>query len=1237
MSTSSIPAATLSPASVASPLTSNTPHHLHASSASPHEPSPSPLRKSWDGIDRRQATALVATDTKKRSSHRIASDGFDSIKAFMTKRSKKRQGSGFLLQTFERPSLDGHASNPQSEESHRNSLFKEQQRTAEIGQLLPGPGTVNGVPVDHPTEVRSFQGPISRSSSDLYGRASRESSDRGAYVYNAASTSSKQSDRSSSLPFVAEESNGLHHTMRGSAPMSDPADLVRMALTLNESRKLHLGPGRLASPTSSSSRRAASMGGIVSPGLPSPKGTMRGASHEIPRSSSGKFTMDRPSIDSEAPFGQSGVFSDKLYLDHDYNFSPATLERAERARTTLELSYEYRRLLQSLPPLRPSALSRVSTASSAQADDDQGHVLRDRHSQRELGRPFNPLQYIRNKKVRARERQTLDAEADGWRNVAVVDTWIAVVEVDASHEGFLQDDVVLLPSWDHHSHGHLLGAPIHADAVVPNKKNRSKLDWVIDPADLLADAYWLEQDNNKTLIEKGSGAKVFDRFRRPKALAFGGRSRRNSLYHGNSASMDITSPNSRGGVRSPASTGSSDSDTESYTEIVESLSPVHESRASRIKRKILRRSRADSHASTISSSDDDGRRKSVFQHKRSPTGENVGPLTIHMNKIMEEQSRNQSRLSVEEQELDPQDDLQRRMAMSNESPMEVKLPSNRHSLRTGRDTGSTTHTDTPRISIDDFDTVQRTATNNMLETIPSGGSQETEPARKPRAHGLNFFKWQKDKHHIAENDFAVVGPTEEPLSPILSHSPERLSLESLRRSESYTSLRSLGTSRRPSRSKSTELMYDNHEGKTPRRRKGGRVDELVREEIPFASETSTSSRNGSITSVHSRKGSGDSNAPERRRSSVDMLQPNSKNSHSISPGKQGKRSRSRDDRYHVQPLPTFVSSRSPERRTSRLQITTMPKTSPSKASRASSSDRYPYPPLRQDSGHLEERARSASRSGSHSRANSVNAAANRRLDRLLSSPGGVLLGESLVTGLAGLAKGNEQHENPSANNHGQWSLANNNEGLPKEAQHNSPITRRDIASVRTLLLASGIKANTLVRRADEIPSEPSPFLAAAARTVNASVAPISRRQEHVVAAQLLSAHLENTVSSFESMAGHFRDNTCARLEARLDELREKVASQLIPQVRSIGDEADAFVAHLTTTNTLAIKQVNDHIDQIIRNRRRRLRWLRGTGFALLEYVLVGIMWWIWLFVFILQAVKTVIVGGVRAVRWLVWF
>ena len=86
--------------------------------------------------------------------------------------------------------------------------------------------------------------------------------------------------------------------------------------------------------------------------------------------------------------------------------SDATLVRTEKARQTLELFYEYRRLLNNLPAMPQLSQDKSAGARSggkSKSDYIQGG-----------GRAYNPLQYIRNRKVRVRERRRIDAGADGW-------------------------------------------------------------------------------------------------------------------------------------------------------------------------------------------------------------------------------------------------------------------------------------------------------------------------------------------------------------------------------------------------------------------------------------------------------------------------------------------------------------------------------------------------------------------------------------------------------------------------------------------------------------------------------------------------------------------------------------------------------------------------------------------------------------------------------------------------------
>jgi hypothetical protein len=89
-----------------------------------------------------------------------------------------------------------------------------------------------------------------------------------------------------------------------------------------------------------------------------------------------------------------------------YHFSQSTLSRAQKAKDYLELQAQYRRVLDFLPPLTPSQSRRPSTASppgspvALYPTSTTGSIDFSR-----LGRPYNPLQYIRNRKVRARGGQ----------------------------------------------------------------------------------------------------------------------------------------------------------------------------------------------------------------------------------------------------------------------------------------------------------------------------------------------------------------------------------------------------------------------------------------------------------------------------------------------------------------------------------------------------------------------------------------------------------------------------------------------------------------------------------------------------------------------------------------------------------------------------------------------------------------------------------------------------------------
>ena len=80
-----------------------------------------------------------------------------------------------------------------------------------------------------------------------------------------------------------------------------------------------------------------------------------------------------------------------------------------------------------------------------------------------------------------------------------VEEWVKhVVEVSASL-GYRRQDGVFLPQPDDG----------HSERPPPPSTARSRLGWAFTTEELLADAVWLEQDHNKSLIEDRYGRKIF--------------------------------------------------------------------------------------------------------------------------------------------------------------------------------------------------------------------------------------------------------------------------------------------------------------------------------------------------------------------------------------------------------------------------------------------------------------------------------------------------------------------------------------------------------------------------------------------------------------------------------------------------------------------------------------------------------------------------------------------------------
>jgi hypothetical protein len=287
---------------------------------------------------------------------------------------------------------------------------------------------------------------------------------------------------------------------------TDPTQIVHMALSLSEGRRMQASRMRPVS-GQVGGRRAAS--GFVSNPSSITANTGSIGQFLTPQRQASRNISPRPSAVSPKSNGSTsksspgflvalnGFEEDELEQDHLFSLSPATVKRVQKAKNYFELAYEHRRLLSHLPPIRtpggrPNSQSKV----------------------------YNPLQYVRNRKLRFREKSPIAAEAEGWHDIWQVRMWVDAVistHTDTRHD---PDECVRLPDLAYNKplavkDGEDLlelesadfGRQPSGNQTIKPKRPRS--DWETHPGDFIADAFWLEQGLNKTKIEDGNGNPIY--------------------------------------------------------------------------------------------------------------------------------------------------------------------------------------------------------------------------------------------------------------------------------------------------------------------------------------------------------------------------------------------------------------------------------------------------------------------------------------------------------------------------------------------------------------------------------------------------------------------------------------------------------------------------------------------------------------------------------------------------------
>ncbi|KAH9822890.1 hypothetical protein Tdes44962_MAKER00718 [Teratosphaeria destructans] len=1099
-------------------------------------------------------------------------------------RHRVRKSGGFLLDSVGAVTGNGQAQEPQSDADRLGKSTVQQ----------------NGTPL----HVDRRRGHVPSS------RLSHDSSVRSSPLSKQVSMHDGQDE---------EHDRGVHHQ----TPSMDPAQLVQMALNLSESRRRHVS-GPLQVPLSVRDARRVS-------GLTTGRAASVGKQHQRASYASSGLPHDSP---LSHQFGREGTEQNDVPLDVPQCFSPATLSRAEKARKYFELASEHRRLLQHLPPLKPHADSlgnhtSLMTSSPRSTNSELKRTASHSENKHVLGRPYNPLQSLRNRRLRVRERKALPAPPETWTDTDRIREWVDDVEAATRDPSFRPaPDRVQLPRFAGE-----LEAPVEPP---PSFKGHRRTDttssvitrpengWSIEPPELLADLYWTEKGDNKASIENRFGSLIFPTLSK-RSIERPTRSRDTER----SLMENKLEEESADGVVSPSWT-----------------------KASHLYLLPRRRKRLERTPSSTSASSDEGRMPPPLRYEDEAGGdENLGPLARHMQGLIEQDQRGELRspTSPEPGSIDHWDSKHtrfpvlrgvrdRRDTHSHEQQGSLSVDTTSHHRRArsadGRAVGGNNRSvtsidalssDTYNLSPDDAGLMLSMG----MDLSPPPVATERQPSQqKSKLRHIPFLRSHSKERGETEpsdqtdrQDFAFPSTndstkTSDPRSSVDSNRPSFMirhrTTESI---ASQTSLKRQGTHTTSSGKES---------GTLGRFFKGGRVGELVRNE----------------TSRLGGKGKGgktvDDAAPDSDTETfAGIAEPEGlptivadDDDIEASPRTSIHQERAKP-KYHTQGLPSFTSpSRTgvdmPEGgdHISRQQALRRERAKSPRLDRLA-------PPRIKLPGDNAETASDPETSVPSDRSDVFQPRKSYGfLDVHRGDAGDRQSGDKRLS-MTPLGKMKSQ----SSGRH--WSISDQHLAQHHPATRSAKITLRDVARARALLLTSGIKAREILIKADIPRSDPLPVIAAASDFLHHDFTHITRKQEHLVVARALATNLDASLQTFESTIQSFLHGRAKDLDARISDLRSKVADQLTTRVHHYSDDAEAFVVELTTKQPQDVKRVDDAIDALLRRRRRQWRLLRRAGFKLLEWVVLGVLWWAWFVVVMFNLVRKVVVGVGRVVRWLV--
>ncbi|KAF4125076.1 hypothetical protein GMORB2_3915 [Geosmithia morbida] len=898
-----------------------------------------------------------------------------------------------------------------------------------------------------------------------------------------------------------------------------------------------------------------------------------------------------------------------------FQVSASTLARVQKAKDHLELMAEYRRLLAYLPPLKPGHEASGSSASNQGSPKATPKNSRQAVASRDgqaavIGRPYDPLQYIRNRKVRTRERKVIEGEQLGFGDVELVHAWVdRVIQLNpAGRVANTARPAFTMPPFREGKEGQEGQDGQVLSESRTKRARRPRVDWFFDPCDMIADAYWLEQDHHKQLIEDREWRRIFS----PAAAEPATRPASRRVDESSNGTPLLTA------VRTTSSKDENLNIQELRLDHSDDEAPG--STADRAKQKLHGlKGFHHMHSSSLHSYHD--------VHARRDSFSDASGTDSDMLSMVAKEAREQELENVAETDAEYLEPPRESLYPPAEAPASHSL-SRAHSRNTSvADLSDSdlrllagSHPDSPtshpigRHSIDVTDDRGAVSSAIMAEAALSAPVSPGLRGRDPLSEAPDFaFDSPPALRRLS------VSPTRNRLSKVRRKFMDK-SYDSGMESQSDAEDEPADTSGRwPSNAATDEAAAATPTPKAHRSSAGVTRHRSSEDQYPsigvrgfFKGPRLDTVIRGSVSKLGDllwRKDDSDTSDEEEIITDDSGDEPDTD---------RATRGEGKQQQHFLDSMPQFQRASEAHRRSSsitngpnqHLHIPApdeprLPSRQPSKweqlkPPRIDISSAAPGPGAAVKSISHEDEAHQSIDGGGPREAEAAASLQKRRLSDI----------SSVASPLDTRYKARRQD----------WSLTENSKARPERTQ----LSRREVARMRALILSSGIKAMEINRRANELRNPPRLAL------------PPFTEDMYAFGSRALGAAVQASSQRLQESVDVFTAETAPDLQRCIWEVRSHVANDLSGMARQAADEADSTSGQLAFEQPLRVKHVADVIDKLLRKRRQRFRWVRRALWQAVEWLLVGFMWYVWLVVTVLKVFVGLGRGIYRSVRWLLW-